>query len=136
MRTCDFRRIVVRPYTRFVTAILAISIGNTRTHIGRFLDGAEELDASEQILNTESELIVERIAHHWENLDDDEGVVAIASVNDAFAKPLEDSASMSLASVVILRLRFRRSSIPKRRLASIVCSVRRRRSIASSKRAL
>ena len=72
MRTCDFRRIAVRPYTRFVTAILAISIGNTRTHIGRFLDGAEELDASEQILNTESELIVERIAHHWENLDDDE----------------------------------------------------------------
>jgi len=89
MRTCDFRRIAVRPYTRFVTAILAISIGNTRTHIGRFLDGAEELDASEQILNTESELIVERIAHHWENLDDDEAVVAIASVNDVFAKPLE-----------------------------------------------
>lgn len=124
-----------------MTAILAISIGNTRTHIGRFLDGAEELDASEQILNTESELIVERIAHHWENLDDDEGVVAIASVNDAFAKPLEARISGRLG-VDVSRIgrdiaqRFRRNSIPRRRLASIVCSVRLRRSIASSKRAL
>ncbi len=77
------------PYTRFVTAILAISVGNTRTHIGRFSDGSQELDASEHISNQQVDTIVDRVVHHWEQLADDEGVVALASVNDAVAKPLE-----------------------------------------------
>lgn len=72
-----------------MTAILAISVGNSRTQIGRFQDGIEEIDASEHIANTQFDTIVERIAHQWEQLADDEAVVAMASVNDAVAKPLE-----------------------------------------------
>lgn len=72
-----------------MTAILAISVGNTRTHIGRFSDGIQELDASEHIANDQRDTIVERVAHHWEQLADAEGVVALASVNDTFARVLE-----------------------------------------------
>ncbi len=72
-----------------MTAILAISVGNTRTQIGRFVDGSETLDASEHIANADLGVIVDRVAHHWQELADEEAVVAIASVNDAVAKPLE-----------------------------------------------
>lgn len=88
MWTVGVGRVCIRPYTHFVTAILALSIGNTRTHIGRFLDGCDAIDASEQIPNSEAETIIDRIAHHWDQIADDECVVALASVNDAFAKPL------------------------------------------------
>ncbi len=72
-----------------MTAILAISVGNSRTHIGRFLDGIEEIDASEHIANDQLDTIVERAAHHWEQLADGEGAVALASVNESVARILE-----------------------------------------------
>ncbi len=71
-----------------MTAILAISVGNSRTQLGRFDDGSSELTASECIPNDQTDLIVERAAHYFAALSDDEAVVAIASVNDAIALPL------------------------------------------------
>lgn len=72
-----------------MTAILAISVGNSRTQIGRFHDGAGQLDASEHVDNSQLDLIVDRIAHHWQELDDSEALVAMASVNDSLADGLE-----------------------------------------------
>lgn len=72
-----------------MTAILAISVGNTRTQAGRFLDGIGEIDASEYIANDQLDTIVDRVAHHWEQLADEEAVVALASVNDSVARVLE-----------------------------------------------
>ena len=72
-----------------MTAILAISVGNSRTQIGRFLDGSNALDASEHIANADLDVIIDRVAHHWKELHDEEAVVALASVNDSVAKPLE-----------------------------------------------
>ncbi len=85
----EFGRVRLAPYTRFVTAILAISVGNTRTHIGRFCDGVQEIDASEHIANDQLDTLVERVAHHFEQLADDQAVVALASVNETFARVLE-----------------------------------------------
>ena len=89
------------PYTRLVTAILAISVGNSRTQLGRFEDGAGELAASEHVANDSLDLIVERVAHHWEALHDEEAVVAIASVNNTVATPLTARIEGRLATSVV-----------------------------------
>lgn len=83
-----------------MSAILAISVGNTRTQIGRFGGSADQLDASEAIPNTELDLIADRIAHHWSELDDEEAIVALASVNDTIADPLEVRISARLGTDV------------------------------------
>ncbi|MSR28969.1 MAG: type III pantothenate kinase [Phycisphaerales bacterium] len=71
-----------------MSAILAISVGNSRTQLGRFEEGSAEIVASECIPNSQVELIVERAAHHFEALVDETAVVALASVNDSMAHGL------------------------------------------------
>ena len=71
-----------------MTAILALSVGNSRTQLGRFEDVATGLAASEQVENEHTDLIVERAAIHFRELADEEAVVALASVNDPVADSL------------------------------------------------
>ncbi len=88
-------------YTRLVTSLLALSVGNSRTHIGRFDDLGAGLSASEQIENAHADLIVERVAHHFGMLDTDDAVVALASVNDRIADALVARLEGRLATTIV-----------------------------------
>ena len=71
-----------------VTGLITVSVGNTRTQIGRFEDGA--LTASEHVVNADIETVAARVARHWDAIEGaDERAIALASVNDSFAHPLE-----------------------------------------------
>lgn len=71
-----------------MTALLAISVGNTRTALGAFRDGV--LLESDRVANDDAGAIVARAAGYWTTLQGDESpVCVIASVNDPVADDLE-----------------------------------------------
>lgn len=79
--------------------IIAINVGNSRTHVGRFDDHV--LRHSERFPNTDLVQVVQAIANEWRQLDDPSDVAAvIASVNDPFADRLisavEDQLSINV----------------------------------------
>ncbi|MFM7479779.1 MAG: type III pantothenate kinase [Planctomycetota bacterium] len=79
-----------------MNALVAISVGNTRTQIGRFNDLRGELDASESIPNDKVDTLLERIAHHLQEVEGSDAVVAMASVNRSFSDPLRARAEGKL----------------------------------------
>jgi type III pantothenate kinase len=82
-----------------VTGLIAVSVGNTRTQIGRFEDGA--LTASEHVVNADVETVSARIALHWDAIEGaEERAIAMASVNDSFAHPLESDVETRTGATV------------------------------------
>ncbi|HWB21168.1 MAG TPA: type III pantothenate kinase [Phycisphaerales bacterium] len=68
--------------------IIAISVGNTRTAIGHFIDG--ELQPAARFLNTDQAGINSAVKSAWNDLrDTDSPTILIASVNDPIADALQ-----------------------------------------------
>ncbi|MFO0872971.1 MAG: type III pantothenate kinase [Phycisphaerales bacterium] len=66
---------------------VAVSVGNSRTAIGRFR--ANELEGSERIGNDDLPAVVEAIARAWRAIERDAGAaIVLASVNDPVAERL------------------------------------------------
>ncbi|MCE9620663.1 MAG: type III pantothenate kinase [Planctomycetes bacterium] len=82
-----------------MSALLAISVGNTCTSFGRFVD--RKLVASERVENAQEQAIVDGIATAWGELADPDAIVVIASVNDAFAAPLKSKIEKRLKTEVL-----------------------------------
>lgn len=78
--------------------LLAISVGNTRTQIGRF--SGTELEASERISNEHPELILSRAIEHWGQLSENSRGIALASVNESIAGPLAKALQSRLGADV------------------------------------
>ena len=66
--------------------LLAISVGNSRTAVGRFEDLT--LQASDQLENTDAKAMAQAIERHWQALEDADAMIVMASVNDPVADPL------------------------------------------------
>jgi len=78
-----------------VTALLAISVGNSRTALGAFRDGS--LLESDRVNNTDQAGTLERAGRLWKLLrDDDSPMCVIASVNDPVADALEPRLASAL----------------------------------------
>ena len=82
-----------------MSALLAISVGNTRTSFARFVD--RKLIAAEHIENAQENKIVDSIAAAWAELSDSDAIVVLASVNDTFANPLKIKIEMRLKTEVL-----------------------------------
>jgi type III pantothenate kinase len=68
-------------------ALIAIAVGNTRTHIGLFLD--DELENITHLHNDDRAGAVECVTRHWKSAEAaSRQVLAMASVNDSAAKQL------------------------------------------------
>lgn len=68
--------------------LLAISVGNTRTAIAAFVDGA--IRASDRVDHGDPEALAQSAERLWRSLEPaDDRVCVIASVNDPIADPLE-----------------------------------------------
>jgi len=67
--------------------LLAISVGNSRTAVGRFLGAT--LESSDHFENSDIALLAKNIRRHWQALDDSHATVVMTSVNNAIANPLE-----------------------------------------------
>ncbi len=66
--------------------IIAINVGNSRTHIGQF--AGMELLADDRLDNDSIPAIVQHVVECWERTDDPKTLL-MASVNDAVAEPLD-----------------------------------------------
>jgi len=78
-------------------AILAVSIGNSRTHIGSF--EGETLREDAHLSNDDLAIIIDRVQSMWSTIDDDDGpVLVIASVNDVVAGPLQSALADQLST--------------------------------------
>ncbi|MEI6272721.1 MAG: type III pantothenate kinase, partial [Phycisphaerae bacterium] len=82
-----------------MSALLAISVGNTRTSFARFVD--RKLIAAEHIENAQENKIIDGIAAAWAELSDSDAIVVLASVNDTFANPLKIKIEMNLKTEVL-----------------------------------
>lgn len=70
-------------------SIIAVSVGNTRTQVGQFVDG--ELRQSERFTNDDLPVIAQRVLAWWRPIaDSPRASVLLASVNDAVADDLAD----------------------------------------------
>ncbi|MSR18620.1 MAG: type III pantothenate kinase [Phycisphaerales bacterium] len=78
--------------------VVAISVGNTRTAIGRFCSG--KLHGSERIDNTHLQAIVARVQQHAHEFGDD-SVVAMASVNETVSLKLRTALEKALDAGVV-----------------------------------
>ena len=76
--------------------LLAISVGNSRTAVGRFVD--DRLDASDHLENGDIATLVTGIARHWSAMDDADAMVALTSVNEKVAGPLEKALAAELGT--------------------------------------
>lgn len=79
--------------------VLAVSVGNSRTHIGVFEDG--ELTDTARLANDQQPAIVEEIVSRWHGLSGlPRACIVLASVNEAVAERIrsgvEDQLSMSV----------------------------------------
>jgi type III pantothenate kinase len=81
-------------------SLVAVNVGNTRTHVGLFRQGA--LERSSRLSNDQPDAIVEAVRLAWSELDDSEAPVAIASVNDEFAMPLRSRIELDEAQVIVI----------------------------------
>ncbi len=84
------------------SALIAISVGNTRTQIGRFED--RSLEHTERIANADLPQIVEVILREWRRIaEQPRAAIALASVNEPLAKRLhstiEDQAGVEVYRV-------------------------------------
>lgn len=71
-----------------MTPLLAISVGNSRTSLGAFLDG--KMLESERVENADLDAVTRAAERLWATLDaDEERLCVIASVNDPIANALE-----------------------------------------------
>ena len=66
--------------------LLAISVGNSRTAVGRF--EGDRLEASDHVENGDAAVVAQAIERHWQALEDQDAMVVLASVNDPFATRL------------------------------------------------
>jgi type III pantothenate kinase len=82
-----------------MSALLAISVGNTSTSFGRFVD--RTLVAGERIPNGEKQAIVDGIATAWRELADPDAIVALASVNAPVSDPLKSAIEERLHTEVL-----------------------------------
>jgi len=81
------------------THLVAISIGNTRTQVGHFVDG--ELSQSERFSNSDLVPIVQSITKWWASAADDAGrIILLASVNDPVADRLSSTLKDQLSAEV------------------------------------
>ena len=76
--------------------LIAISVGNSRTQVGRFADG--RIEESDRFANDDLAAIVGRVSQWWRSISESpHAVLVIASVNDAladrFTSALEDQLS-------------------------------------------
>ncbi len=78
--------------------LLAISVGNSRTQLGRFT--GTELDSSERISNQHPDLILSRAIEHWGHLGENSRGIALASVNESVAGPLAKALKARLGADV------------------------------------
>ena len=78
--------------------LLAISVGNSRTAVGRFLDG--KLEASDHHENGDIAAMAKAVARHWSDMDDADAMVALSSVNEKVAAPLEKALAAELGTEV------------------------------------
>lgn len=82
-------------------ALLAISVGNTRTAMAHFHDG--HVHGSHRLSNQDLEAIVAAAAAEWEHLgahEDQDATCVLASVNDAVADALEPLLAARLGTEV------------------------------------
>lgn len=80
--------------------LLAISVGNTRTQVGVFVDG--QLSEQHAVANHQSDTIPDLAAKLFEPIrKDDEAGVYLASVNDPLADPLAEKISEAIDRPVI-----------------------------------
>lgn len=64
--------------------LIALNVGNTRTQIGRFIDG--RLDGTERLDNQDVAAIVNYVVEHWQSVaEHPNAAIIIASVNDPLA---------------------------------------------------
>ena len=82
--------------------LLAISVGNSRTAVGRFL--GTTLEAQDHLENGDVKALALSIERHWQSMDDDDATVVMCSVNDRVANPLE-SELCTLLGAEVLRMR-------------------------------
>ena len=66
--------------------LLAISVGNSRTAVGRFEAGA--LQAHDHLDNSDMKAVAQGVERHWQALEDEDAMVVLASVNDTLADKL------------------------------------------------
>ena len=85
-----------------VPNLIAISVGNTRTHVGQFVEGV--LKKSQRFANDHPASIIERSTCWWQEIADaSDAALAMASVNGAVAErlssALEDQLSIEVYHV-------------------------------------
>jgi type III pantothenate kinase len=78
--------------------LIAINVGNTRTHFGLFRDG--QLMSSHRLVNSDLPQIIATISSGWKEMDDDDGLIVIGSVNDAVADPLRSTLADQLGITI------------------------------------
>lgn len=78
--------------------LLAISVGNSRTAVGRFL--GDKLQASDHLENADLAALTQAVSRHWAIIDDADAMVAMASVNENVAGPLEQALAAELGTDV------------------------------------
>jgi type III pantothenate kinase len=79
--------------------LIAISVGNTRSQFGQFIDG--ELKHSERFLNAELPRLVQGITARWNTIADMPGsTILLASVND----PVADRLASTLADQLSIQV--------------------------------
>jgi type III pantothenate kinase len=76
--------------------LLAISVGNSRTAVGRFL--GDKLEVSDHLENADLAALTHAVARHWAAMDDADALVAMASVNEKVAGPLEKALAAELGT--------------------------------------
>ncbi len=82
--------------------LIAISVGNTRTHVGQFVDGV--LKRSQSCANSHPATIVEEATSMWQEiLNTPEAAIAMASVNGEVADPLRSAIEDQL-SIEVYRI--------------------------------
>ena len=81
-----------------MTQLLAISVGNSRTAVGRFLDG--KLEASDHLENADLAVLAKGVAKHWSAMDDVDAMAVMTSVNEKVAVPLEKALAAELGTEI------------------------------------
>jgi type III pantothenate kinase len=81
--------------------IVALSVGNTRTQVGRFNGGI--LEKSERFANADLAPIIQTVASWWKDVPAASGSILLASVNDTVASKLTSALEDQL-SVDVFRI--------------------------------
>ena len=79
--------------------LIAINVGNSRTQVGRFVDG--KLEDASTLTNDSPSNIVQRVLDDWQQIaDKPQAAIALASVNETVADPLRSALADQLAQEI------------------------------------